>query len=227
MAVALVPSPLLGDALWAPVSAALRGRGIEVVDVPAPSEEELSPEAMARHLIAELPRDRDLLLVPHSNAGLFVPQVSAARSVAGYVFVDALLPPGDGEVPVTSPEMLTWLTGMVGDDGRLPPWTRWWAETDLLGVYPDDETRRRIERQAPRLPLSYFRSLVRVPAGWDRHAGAYLAFGHAYAAERAAAEARGWPTATLAGGHLHQLHEPALVAAHILRLAAEAGVEVL
>lgn len=60
-----------------------------------------------------------------------------------------------------------------------------------------------------------------MPDGWtDRPAG-YLAFGDAYAEERAFAAGHGRPVRTLEGGHLHQLHDPGGVAEAVLALVEE------
>ena len=58
--------------------------------------------------------------------------------------------------------------------------------------------------------------VVRQP---HRYPGAYLAFGDTYAEDRVTALALGWPTATITGRHLHQLHQPDVVAERILALA--------
>ena len=60
-----------------------------------------------------------------------------------------------------------------------------------------------------------------------RYPGAYLAFGDTYAEDRVTALALGWPTATITGRHLHQLHQPDVVAERILALARQAGLESL
>ena len=102
----------------------------------------------------------------------------------------------------------------------LPPWTQWWDE-DLSGLFPSQEVRDQVERGQPALPLSYFAGSLQAPPGWDDRPGAYLGFGSAYAAELAAAAARGWPTHVLDGQHLHQLVDPDQVAAAIQELLAQ------
>ncbi|UNX54041.1 hypothetical protein MF406_13965 [Georgenia sp. TF02-10] len=221
---ALLASPLLGPAVWAPVSAVLRGRGVDVRDVPAMPRAPRSPSDVLGHFLTSLPTAGSLVLVPHSNAGLFVPRLAMARPVVGYVFVDALLPPASGEVPVAEEPFLGSLTALADADGILPPWTQWWSAEDVTGLYPNDDDRERVEGEAHRLPLSFFRSSLEVPAGWDERPGGYLAFGDTYREELAAAARRGWPTGRLEGQHLHQLHAPAVVAEEILRLAGAAGV---
>lgn len=59
------------------------------------------------------------------------------------------------------------LADKADSDGLLPPWTSWWDEANLAGLFPDPEVRARVEREQPRLPLSYFSAQLPVPFGWD------------------------------------------------------------
>jgi hypothetical protein len=220
--VALLGSPLLGPAAWQPVAAELRARGPDVEVPGAPATSRTPQDVLDAYLIG-LPADRDLLLVAHSNAGLYVPALIGQRSVVGYVLVDARLPPRSGPIPMARPGTLDNLAAMADDDGLLPPWTRWWPEADGDGLFPSAESRLRIEREQPRLPLSYFRSALIAPDGWDDGPGAYLAFSDAYAPDRDEAARRGWTVATRPGGHLHLLVDPTGVADEIDRLLAVRG----
>jgi len=218
----LLPSPLLGPSCWRPVADVLSDRGWAVAVVPLPSRApRCAADALGAYLAA-IPSDRDAVLIPHSNAGLFVPSLAARRRVAGYVFADAGLPSDAGSsVPMTPAEFYEMLAGKADDAGLLPPWTRWWDGEDLSGLFPDARTRETVEREQQRLPLSYFEDSVPVPADWPAQPGAYLAFGDTYAAERAAAAERGWPVATLPGEHLHMLADPDGVATAITELIAK------
>jgi hypothetical protein len=62
-----------------------------------------------------------VVIVSHSNAGLFVPAIveAATRQVAGCLFVEARLPSPEGPARVTEPEFLESLRPKV-TDGRLP-----------------------------------------------------------------------------------------------------------
>jgi hypothetical protein len=166
-----------------------------------------------------------VVLIPHSNAGLFVPSLAAARRRAvGYVFADAGLPAAAAErAPMVPRQFYDMLAAKADTDGMLPPWTQWWDGEDLSGLFPDAHTRAEVESQQQRLPLSYFGESVPVPAGWPERPGAYLAFGETYGPERAAAAARGWPVTTLPGEHLHMLVNPAEVAAALISLVTEIG----
>jgi len=221
---ALLPSPLLGPAAWAPVARRLAAMGWPVVVPPPGSNAPRHPDDVVETLLAGLPADQPLVLIPHSNAGAYVPAVTAAREVVGFVFVDARLPDSVGPVPMAASGMLDALAAMADADGLLPPWTAWWAEEDVAPLFPDRPTRDDVEAGQPRLPLSYFRESAAAPVGWDGRPGAYLAFGDTYADERQAAIDRGWPARTLPGRHLHMLHDPDQVAAEIISLLAKARV---
>lgn len=221
--VVLLPSTLLGPSVWEPVARRLDRLGRAVTVPAAPDRPPGNADDVLRHLLAELPPDRDLVLVPHSNAGVYVPELVAARRVAAYVFVDARLPAPDGPIPLAPPELLADRAGMVDAEGRLPPWTGWWDPADVAALFPDEATRERVEREQQRLPLTYFQDVLPARPGWDRRPGAYLAFGDTYAVERDDASRRGWPVTTLAGEHLHMLMRPDEVATALLALLDHAA----
>ena len=208
---ALLPSPLLGQAAWSRVAVLLRERGLRVTEVGLP-ERVTSVRDVLTGFAAALPVSEPVVLVPHSNAGLYVAALAAAVPVRGVVFVDAGLPSSAPSVPTAPDWLRERLAGLAGPDGTLPPWAGWWPEADTAGLFPDPDTRRAVEREQPRLPLAYFDAEVPTPPGWERLPAAYLAFGDTYAEERAEAVRRGWPVATVPGDHLHMLVDPAGVA---------------
>ena len=172
-----------------------------------------------------LPPGRDLVLVPHSNSGLYVPALAAERRVVAAVFVDAGVPAFEGgAAALAPPAFLDFLATLADDTGVLPPWTRWWPDDDTAGLFPSRAAREQVEWEQHRLPMAYFRDSVPVPAGWadDLRCG-YLAFGETYADERRRAAEAGWPTRTLEGRHLHQLVAPDAVAAAVTDLLAAVG----
>ncbi|WP_067499370.1 hypothetical protein [Actinoplanes sp. TFC3] len=203
--IALLPSALLGPAVWQPVHAALTRRGWDVIT--ADGRGSSTAEVQSRYLDG-LPDDRPYFVVPHSNAGLYVPGIVAVRSVAACVFVDAVLPGRAGDVPVAPEPLLVLLRDLADPDGMLPPWTEWWAQEDVAALFPDAEVRAQVAAEQQRLPLSYFEETVAVSADWSRVPAAYVAFGETYADECREAESRGWPTTELTGNHLHMLHDP-------------------
>ncbi|HZG95589.1 MAG TPA: hypothetical protein VEZ46_12865 [Mycobacteriales bacterium] len=221
MTFALLPSPFLGPAVWEPVAAELRRLGHRVIAPGFGTAAPAGPADVLAELAGQLPVDQQLVLVAHSNAGLFAPVLTTLTGATRVVFVDAVLPAGIGPVPVAPARLVDGVRDKADGDGLLPVWTSWWDEADVAPLFPDDSVRRRVQSEQRRLPLAYLEATVDVPAGWDRVAGAYLAFGPTYAEEQARAAARGWPVAVLPGRHLHMLVDPAAVAAHIVRLAEQ------
>lgn len=163
-------------------------------------------------------------MVAHSNAGAYVPALLMQRRVVAALFVDAVLPPGSGQIPLAPSAFLDFLRDKADDHGLLPPWTTWWDEASMAALFPDAEIRARIEREQHQLPVSYFEESLPVPEGWDRSPMAYLAFGDTYVEERDEAARRGWPVSTLPAGHLHMLIDPDRVAAELVVLLGGLGV---
>ncbi|HET8599599.1 MAG TPA: hypothetical protein VFL99_04675 [Segeticoccus sp.] len=218
--VVLLPSPLLGPAVWRPVAEVLRSRGRPVTESTAPTAAPRTPADVLQGLLAGIPQDRPSVLVPHSNAGYFVPGLATRRDVVAVVYVDAGVAPALGEAALAAPELLEQLEALAGPDGLLPPWTAWWDAHEVDALFPDLASRHAVEAEQRRLPLAYFRSHVAVPAGWDVGLrSAYLSFGEAYADQLARARRSGWPSRRLDGaGHLHMLVDPGGVADEIERL---------
>jgi hypothetical protein len=214
---ALLPSPLLGPVAWEPVRDRLLelGRRVVVADVPGAPQR---PEEVLSSFVSGLTHLDDVVLVPHSNAGLYAPALADVVLARATVFVDAALPSSTPTTPLAPPHLLEHLRGLADEEGRLPPWTRWWAAADVDRLFPDDTWRERIEAAQPRLAVPYFTSRARVPEGWAARPAAYLAFGDTYAHETAVARGHGWPVDVLEGGHLHMLREPDAVATGILGL---------
>jgi hypothetical protein len=223
VSLALLPSPLLGPAVWAPVATRLAEHGWHVL-VPRPYGKVTSPEDVLDRLAADLPLNEPLVLVPHSNAGLYVAALTAARNVHGVVFVDAGLPSNAPTTPTAPGPFREFLGTLARSDGLLPPWSRWWSEEDLAGAFPNQAAREAVEAQETRLPLAYFDATVPTPPGWQDRPVGYLAFGDTYATERDEAERRGWPVERLDGEHLHQLVDPEAVATALERLLTRLGV---
>lgn len=221
-------SLLLGPLTWAPVAARLSASGAvavvpSLVDVTEVDDPPFWPRVADRvnDALSRLPRRQPVVLVAHSNAGLFVPVVvqAARRPVAGCLFADARLPARTGPSPTASPERLADLRTQV-TDGRLPRWTAWWDEDDIAQLFPDPRTRAAVSAEQPRLPLSYYEQRVPVPAGWDSRPCGYLLFGPPYDGMAQDARERGWDVDEVPGGHLHQLVDPDAVAAHLAAMTA-------
>jgi hypothetical protein len=221
----LVHSPSVGPGTWSPVAERLSARGATVV---VPSLTGIGaggppfwPRVVASvgAAIAGLAPERSVVLVAHSNAGLFVPVIAAAatRPVVGCLFVDATLPAREGPTPVVPADALPFLRERAVE-GLLPPWTTWFDESEVAPMFPDPATRAAVEAEQPRLPLSYYEQQIPVPPGWDAQPCGYLLFGPPYEQVANEAAARGWAVERLPGRHLHQLVDPDGVATRIAEM---------
>lgn len=224
----LVHSPSVGPSTWSPVAGQLAASGCAAV-VPSLRSvgEGGSPfwprvvEAVAAGL-AGTDRRQPLVLVAHSNAGVFVPVIERglARPVACSIFADATVPATSGHTPTAEDQFLPFLRGLAGPNGRLPPWTDWWDEHEVASMFPSPQARAIITAEQPSLPLAYYCEQVPAPAGWDDHPCGYLLFSPAYEGEASDARQRGWPVRSVPGQHLHQIVDPPAVARALLDLVA-------
>jgi hypothetical protein len=215
--VVVVPSPLLGVAVYSPFGRALTPRGydVSIADPEIPADARADDDGGVDALLASLVvqcRGADLL-VPHSNAGRFAPAI-ADRVGAAIVYVDALLP-GIGD----SAGFAEFIQGKVSEDGLLPGWTDWWPPEDLDDVVPH-EWLSVLERAQPRLDPAFLLHDPPTPPTWTSQTAAYLALGDGYRAEAQAARGLGWPVRELAAGHLHLVVDPERVAAEVDLLAS-------
>lgn len=225
----LVHSPSVGPSTWGPVAEQLAAAGHRVrvpslleVGVGAPPFWPRVVDAV-RDELRQVPDGSPVMLVAHSNAGLFLPVIRSGieQPVVGSIFVDAGLPARTGPTPVAEPEFLEFLRPMAVN-GRLPRWTDWWDEADVAPMFPDPVVRRAVVEEQPTLPLSYYEQHIPVPGGWDDHPCSYLLFGPPYDDVAAEARERGWRVAHLPGEHLHQTVDPAGTARHLVELATTA-----
>jgi hypothetical protein len=217
--VVLVHSPSVGPGTWDPVAECLRARGATVVVPSLAGIGAGGPPFWPRVAAAvsqAMPADRSVVLVAHSNAGLFVPVIVAAATapVVGCLFVDASLPARQGPTPVVPAEALGFLRDKAVD-GILPPWTTWFDEAEVAPMLPDPQVRAAVEAEQPRLPLSYYEQQIPAPEGWDARPCGYLLFGPPYEQVANEAAARGWAVERIPGRHLHQVVDPDGVAERI------------
>ena len=226
----LVHSPSVGPSTWRPVADHLTAAGHRVrvpsllhVGAGAPPFWPRVVEAV-RDDLRQVPADSPVVLVAHSNAGLFIPVIRSGldHPVTGSVFVDAALPARSGSTPVAAPELLEFLRPMTVN-GRLPRWTDWWDEADVAPMFPDPAVRRAVVEEQPTLPLSYYEQRIPVPGGWDDHPCSYVLFGPPYDDLAAEARERGWRVAHLPGEHLHQIVDPAGTARKLAELVELGG----
>lgn len=213
MTFVLVHSPSVGPATWAPVAAALerRGHAAVVPDLTGVTAGGGPFWPRVVEAVRAAAPETPLVLVAHSNAGLFLPVVKeglGARVVA-CVFADAHLPPASGLVRAGQEAFLPFLRELAGPDGVLPRWTDWWSEEDVAPMFPaDPAVRERVVAEQPRLPLGFYTEPIPVPAGWDAVRCSFLWYGPPYDTVAEEARRRGWPVLRTPGRHLHQIVDP-------------------
>lgn len=223
----LIHSPSVGPSTWSPVAERLRESGW---DVTVPSLLDVGaggPPFWPRVVaavgagLAQSDPDQPLVLVTHSNAGVFMPvlQRGLERHIACSIFADATMPASRGHTPIAGAEILSFLRGLADPDGRLPRWTDWWDEQDVAPMFADPKLREVITAEQPRLPLAYYYEQVPVPDGWDDHPCGYLLFSPGYEDQANQARQRGWTVRSAPGEHLHQIVDPDGVAEILLELA--------
>lgn len=212
----LLPSPLLPEAAYGGLVAGLELAGADVRLASPTTGHTSDAQTLIRTWATMV--GPSTTLIAHSNAGYLASSVRhRAGTDARVVFMDAALPPESGPTFLAPSRFRAHLSSLAGDDGFLPPWTRWWSREELDGVIPAGDFDA-LDAQCPRLPVSYFDTQVPTPRGWVDRPNAYLAFGATYAQELALAQERGWPHTVAPGGHLHFLVEPVTVAELILNL---------
>lgn len=206
MQILVLPSPLLGRSTYLGLAEALGGA---VADIPQGVTG--VQDVLASY--AEQAGGADLV-VPHSNAGRFTPEI-VRRTGARAVYVDAALP---GE---TDPGFVARLEHLVQDDGLLPGWTSWWSDEEVDEAVGSAMWLKVIDREQTRLPLAFFTESVPTPDTWLETTSGYLAFGTTYGSEVDRVRAAGWPVRVADGTHLHHLHDPERVASDVLALAEQ------
>jgi pimeloyl-ACP methyl ester carboxylesterase len=215
--VLLIPSTLLGPMTWASTARILAdlGRQVRVPSMQGVAGAAVPYWPAGVDAIVESARAEPVILVPHSNSGLYVPAVVNAlgEQVRGVVFVDAALP-GSGAFALRE-----FLDGLADADGLLPPWTSWWDPSEVAGLFPDGEVREQVEAEQVRMPVDYYDHLPPTVDGWDRQPCGYIWFAEPYNERADEAVAKGWPTRRVAGRHLHMLVDPEAVAAAVLEIA--------
>jgi len=224
----LVHSPSVGPSTWLPVAERLRDAGHEALVPSLLTVTNDGPPywpnvvAAVRARLEETDQVAPVVLVPHSNAGLFVPVLARdlSRRVVRAIFADASVPAAAGETPIVGDDFLPFLRGLANSDGMLPRWTDWWTEEDIAPVLPDPLIRRCVTDEQPALPMDYYLERVPSPAGWDDLDCCYLQFSQAYDGQADEALRRGWPVLRVPGEHLHQVVDPDAVAQAVLELAA-------
>jgi pimeloyl-ACP methyl ester carboxylesterase len=223
----LVPSPLTGPTVWAPVSRALRSLGVsatvaELEERPGdPTPFWVQHANSVARLLACVTVQEKVILAGHSGAGPLLPAVGAfsPHPVGGYIFVDAGLPiPGESwlqELDSSLPEFAAEVRDHLEAGGRFPEWT----EEDLRDVVPDEGLRRGFVAELRPRPLSFFTEQFPTFSAWPDAPCGYVRFSEGYEGPAARARSLGWECRELPGGHFHMVVDPDAVATALLDLS--------
>jgi hypothetical protein len=219
----LVHSPLVGPVTWSWVAEELQERGHRVV-VPSLKQagESGGWQACVGAVAQAVPVDEPAVVVGHSGAGPLLPVIAERMSPSPtrLVFVDAGVPPSNGDAPLVLDEFLDSLRSLARG-GVLPKWSEWFRAGTMEALVPDPGRRAALWAELPELPLSYFDGRVPMPSEWSRTPGGYILLSDAYRPDAARAASRGWPVIELLGAHLDIVTRPAEVADAILDLTVQ------
>lgn len=219
----LLHSPLVGPRTLSPLAVALDrlGHSAAVPNLrPAISESGFSStilRTIVAQAVAEMPQPVPLVLAVHSGASAYLPVLAPHMDLAGQVLLDAVLPPSKGTF-TPSWDFRSELDRLVEADQRLPPWPQWWGDEHLARVVPDPDLRAAISRECPRVPISFYDSVIDVPPDWALPWAGYLRLSEGYEPQATLAGERGWPVRRRTGGHLDTATQPDEVAADLIYL---------
>jgi hypothetical protein len=225
-ALVLAHSPLTGPEAWGVLPDELRRRGHPVVVVEV-RDDDAAPYATRYVARAALQvraacDDMRTVLIGHSGAGYLLPLLGAARRaarapVAGYVFLDAALPPARPTsrldlLRAEAPELADQLGPHLAGGGRFPDWT----DDDLRGLVPGDAVRRALVTGLRRRDGDFFAEPIPVAPDWPDAPCGFLRLSPGYDSAARLAGQRGWPPVLgpddRPGGHFAMLVDPVAVA---------------
>ena len=204
--IVLIHSPLVGPSSFAPTAEALERRGFATYTPCIVGSDTAWRDAPAT-VLAALPELTGPVLVGHSASGMLLPNLAAALGAWGIIFVDAQVPPAQGRTPPTDAAFLEFVRALPVTQGHLPKWSQWWGPHGLDRLFPDELSREAFEADLPRLRPEWWDDAIETPA-WDHLRAGYIQTSAVFAPQAAEASARGWPTASLAGTHLHPFLSP-------------------
>ncbi len=227
----LVPSYLLGPAVWSDVADVLTGlKQFPIVPAPAPTcavdTDHIGP--WLKTVLGAMPETVDRPVVV-AGFGAVCPRmhlvadqlISLGFEVEAVILVNGRFP-ADGLTPVEAdPTTGEMLDGLERPDGYLPPWHRWWGSL-VESMLPDVELREKIFSEARPVPRSLFAQPIPAPQLPDQVGLAYLQTGDYYAACAQEARDEGWVVNRIDGEHLQIAVDPVLVGCMMMTMAAQA-----
>lgn len=205
----LAPSPFVGAVSWQATADLLPDAVVgDYGGVSGPDWY----EGVARRIAAHAD-DEPWIAVLHSGAGGFAPALAAASpTLAGFIFVDAVLPYPGRSCMANAPEALQDQLRRLTTDGWLAPWNRWFPKDPLPRLIPDTVAREAFLRDQPRVPAAFLEAISEPRSEWEQVPAAYVQLSRAYEATTDEAERRGWTVRRARLHHLAMASQPAAVA---------------
>lgn len=206
----LVPSPFVGASCWKALADLLP-------DAVAADYGGVSPSDWYGGVARRVAQDVDhtpWIAVLHSGAGGFAPALAAAsQRLAGFIFVDAVLPyPGKSNLETAPADLVVQLRRLTAPDGRLAPWNEWFGADPTPRLIPDAVARERFITDLPRVPFAFLEAKSPLHTEWEQLPAAYVQLSRLYEETANKAELRGWTVRRARLNHLAMLGSPAAVA---------------
>lgn len=200
----LIHSPLLGPSSWGPFGKVASKAGHPIATPDLTNAVTAEPPRWEALVEAAVDAGKDLgsepVVIGHSGAGVFLPEIAHRIGAAAVLFLDAVVPHLAG-VHRTSPSLTRLLDDQVVD-GKLRPWIEWWPAETVSDLLPEPEDRSRLSSDMPIVPRSFYDEAVPLPEGWSNRNCGYLRLSTAYDEEYAEAGRRGWARLQFDGDHL-------------------------
>lgn len=215
----LVPSPFVGAVAWR-ATADLLSDAVAADYGGATGGPD--PYGRVARAVAAQAGPGPWIAVLHSGAGGFAPALAqAAPGLAGFIFIDAILPhPGRSNLE-TAPAELAERLARLTTDGALAPWNLWFEADPLPRLIPDPAARAAFAEGLPRTPFAFLQVTSPASDAWEHLPSAYLQLSRNYDAAALSAQERGWTVAAVRRHHLAMASHPAEVAPLLADLAAQ------
>jgi hypothetical protein len=205
----LVPSPFVGAVSWQAMAEILPDAIVaDYGGVSAPDWYEGVARRVAAHSDG-----RPWIAILHSGAGGFAPALaSASTDLAGFIFVDAVLPYPGRSCLATAPAVQVEQLKSLTTHGLLAPWNEWFASDPVPRLVPDREARKAFIQNLPRVPFAFLEAVSPAQSEWEHIPAAYVQLSKVYDDTAIKAEQRGWTVRRARLHHLAIVSDPATVA---------------
>jgi len=212
----LVPSPFVGAVSWQATAAVLPDAVVgDYGGVSGPDWYE-----GVAYRVSALAGSEPWVAVLHSGAGGFAPALAAAsRTLAGFIFMDAVLPYPGKSCLANAPDTLRDQLRRLTTDGVLAPWNAWFPEDPTPRLVPELAAREAFLRDLPRVPFAFLEAMSEPRSEWEALPAAYVQLSKAYEAAANQAEQRGWTVRRARLHHLAMTSDPMAVASLLSEIA--------